>query len=372
MSMTYSRFATMFVCLFGFATCPVAAQEPDTAPTYTTFDVPGATGTAPTSFNSAGTVAGIYSDPESNGTFTQGFVRTSDGTITTFMAPVGIYLQGTFAEAVNDHGTVAGYYLAETGNGNGQFFTAYFGYVRTSSGVFTTFSAPGAGMYCVPFCGTAATGINESGVVTGWYLDANLVSHGFVGLPGQTITSFDPPGSVSTYASSINSSGTVAGYYGDAASVTHAFIRSADGTITSFDAPGTGTRAFTEAWGINNAGSIVGDYVAANGSHHGFVRASSGVVSEFQAVNAAPGYGTHAVSISADGSVTGYANRPNELSTVGFVRRPTTGAIATFRAPGAGATSDEGTFPVSINSSNAVAGYYTDSNGVQHGFIRVP
>jgi hypothetical protein len=43
-----------------------------------------------------------------------------------------------------------------------------------------------------------------------------------------------------------------------------------------------------------------------------------------------------------------------------------------FDAPGAGTASFQGTIAVSINSNGVIAGYYFDSNNVQHGFVRQP
>ena len=46
--------------------------------------------------------------------------------------------------------------------------------------------------------------------------------------------------------------------------------------------------------------------------------------------------------------------------------------IITFDAPGAGTGSGLGTFPLSINSTGAITGYYTDANFLDHGFLRAP
>jgi hypothetical protein len=39
-------------------------------------------------------------------------------------------------------------------------------------------------------------------------------------------------------------------------------------------------------------------------------------------------------------------------------------------APGAGTGQGQGTFPIAINSSGVIVGYFTDGSGVEHGFIR--
>ena len=83
---------------------------------------------------------------------------------------------------------------------------------------------------------------NAGGAITGYYNEANLVIRGFVREPDGKITSFDPPGSISTRALSINSRGAITGYYQEANMRVHGFVQRAGGTILSFDPPeSTGT-----------------------------------------------------------------------------------------------------------------------------------
>jgi hypothetical protein len=44
--------------------------------------------------------------------------------------------------------------------------------------------------------------------------------------------------------------------------------------------------------------------------------------------------------------------------------------FASLDAPGAGTGQGQGTFPLAINSSGVIVGYFTDSSDVEHGFIR--
>jgi hypothetical protein len=82
----------------------------------------------------------------------------------------------------------------------------------------------------------------------------------------QNITTFDVPGSTSTGGAAINPAGQITGSYLDANFVTHGFLRKTDGTITSFDAPEAGSSSSegTTPQGINTAGQITGYYVDAN------------------------------------------------------------------------------------------------------------
>jgi hypothetical protein len=74
-------------------------------------------------------------------------------------------------------------------------------------------------------------GLNDWGAITGFYLDANNVYRGFVRSPRGQVTRFDAPGADKTPGSykgtfpvSINDQGAITGYYVDAHSVNHGFL----------------------------------------------------------------------------------------------------------------------------------------------------
>ena len=50
--------------------------------------------------------------------------------------------------------------------------------------------------------------------------------------------------------------------------------------------------------------------------------------------------------------------------------QPAAPTFSSFEAPGAGTLAGQGTLAVGINSAGTVAGYYLDSSGVYHGFVR--
>ena len=62
-------------------------------------------------------------------------------------------------------------------------------------------------------------------MVTGFYIDAGDVVHGFSRGSDGTFTSFDPPGSIFTLPIEMNPSGTITGFYLDANNVFHGFVR---------------------------------------------------------------------------------------------------------------------------------------------------
>ncbi len=70
---------------------------------------------------------------------------------------------------------------------------------------------------------TSYRGISETGVIDGWFTDANGLAHGFVG-SAALYELLDVPGAVNTYLEGINDAGWVSGSYDDAAGVSHAFL----------------------------------------------------------------------------------------------------------------------------------------------------
>jgi hypothetical protein len=197
---------------------------------------------------------------------------------------------------------------------------------------------------------------------------------------GQSITIFDAPGAGTgafqgTYAFNIAPSGAIIGYSRDANNVRHGFIRSRNGSFTSFDAPGAGTAPGqgTRAYAINPSGEITGFLTDSSNAAHGFVRSNQGAIIVFDAPGAGtgPGQGTFCFSpliINPNGAIAGYYVDSSGVRH-GFVRTKT-GTITTFDVPGAGTGAGQGTFSYAISQTGAITGYYYDSAGVSHGFLR--
>jgi len=270
--------------------------------------------------------------------------------------------QGTYAFSINDADTITGHYLDASG--------VEHGFVGASSGPVTTFDAPGASTASGQ--GTGPLSINEPGAIAGYYDDPSNVRHGFVRSASGTITTFDAPGAQGTTVYSINDAGATAGPSLDASNVFHGFVRSASGTITTFDAPGAGTGLDqgTVSGGINDAGGIGGYYVDGNNASHGFVRAANGTITTFDAPGAGAGayQGTTGYNINSAGAIVGpYLDASNVYH--GFIRAAS-GAVTTFDAPGAGTGKFQGTYATGINGTGAIAGQYADANNVNHGFVR--
>jgi hypothetical protein len=347
--------------------------------TITTFDAPGAgtqagLGTFPSGINLFGAITGFTRDANSA---RHGFVRALDGTFTIIDDPAAGTCstscgtigngQGTRAYAINLFGEITGFYTDNSGRCHG--------YVRAPNGTFTQIDAPDAGTGPFPQ-GTFPSeftpmGINLTGGITGFYVDASSVQHGFVRAPGGTITEFDPTGSVFTNPNAIDDLGDITGFYVDASGVGHGFLRAHQGTITTFDAPGAGTTAGQGTFGVGLTpfGEIEGVYVDASGVLHGFVRSNPGVFSTFDVPSAGTGagQGTLPESNTPLGAITGQYIDGNFVNH-GFLR-DTQGGFSLFDVQGTGTGAGQGTIPLDNNDLRAITGEYIDGGNVIHGFL---
>jgi uncharacterized membrane protein len=157
--------------------------------------------------------------------------------------------------------------------------------------------------------------INNSGQMTGYYVDQNDMEHAFVyDLNTQTFTTLDPPGSIFSAAGGINNLGAVVGSYGTTADGGLAFL-SAGGHFKTLKFP---TSLETTPGDINDSGEIVGSVSSPGGSlHRAFL---------FQS-----------------------------------------GKFARFLFPGSSSTSGYG-----VNNAGMIVGAWGDNTNVGHGFIRTP
>src|SRR5580704_12675749 len=114
---------------------------------------------------------------------------------------------------------------------------------------FVTIGIPGS-------TGAFPYGINDAGVVTGLYNDANNNSNGFVWQNG-TLHTLDNPGSVDTALSgSVSNRGMAMGFYGDPTTAHAAMYYFLSGAWTTL--PDISGMPNNEGYGINNSGVAVG------------------------------------------------------------------------------------------------------------------
>ena len=383
---TKRRALYLGLCALGMA---VAASA---EPRIITFDAPGA-GATTGSFqgtgcysdcsvliNNFGAITGTYLD--ANNVF-HGFVRSPEGKFTTFNSPGADTapgdFNGTFPNAINDAGAIAGYYADASGTPHG--------FLRSPEGAFTTFDVPGGSLLTIP------NALNLEGAVVGFSADQNDVFRPFLRRPDGTFATWSVPGecdaspATGCYGSaafSINLFGTAAGGYEDNSGNfrEHGLLRSADGKLTTYEVPGAGTGLYqgTGCPGcshpLNLFGAVAGFYIDGNNVVHGYLRSRAGEITTFDAPGEGPqGLGCYAdcqLDLNDFGAITGYYLDANNVYH-GFLRSPE-GTFTTFEAPGADTTAGNfnGTFPISINDWGVITGYYIDANNVLHGFLRLP
>ena len=174
----------------------------------TTFNFPGANNpTIPTGFNGEGDIVGYHFDGPL-GAIPHSFIRTADGSFTSFDPP-GV-IEGSVAAGIDPSETIVGYYSSPSNRG----------YLRSASGAITLLDVPGAS-------GTQPAAINGMGVVLGTYFDASNVVHGFSRSPSlpHRFAMFDPPGSTLTSPVAISAAGVIVGNYQDTNGTSHGFLR---------------------------------------------------------------------------------------------------------------------------------------------------
>lgn len=372
------------LCLLALS-WPASAQEP----AITTFDEPASNGygTVVADLAPDGTIVGFYFDANQ---VAHGFLRSPNAEFTKFDAPgAGTKAKdnnGTFPLAINLLGVVVGYY-------NDDNLVSHC-FVRSADGKITTFDAPGADTNPADAAGSQLTGINPLGLAVGFYIDSSGVGHGFLRSPTGQFTSFDAaPNSVFTFPNGpINLEGALVGFYLDPTPMFHAFVRDPGGQISILVFPGscdTGLPAGCVGFGdlnINLFGWSVGTFQDAKLVHHGFLRSPSGTLTFFDAHGAGdngPYQGTiFSYNVTPDGNEVAGLNDVGAVAATyldsnsvyhGFLRSPA-GNFTSFDAPGADLTAGDfnGTFPVSVNDIGVIAGTYTDSSYVPHGFVRGP
>ncbi len=259
--------------------------------TATALNINGSTAAMANGINTAGTVVG--SDGNNNA-FT-----LSGGTLSTYIPNNGV---SAIAFGINDHGVIVGQYTTQADTTPG--------YVLNGT-TLTTIHAP-SGPDVVN-----AQGINNNGLVVGFYVGTDGQVHGFMtqynaASPPSTLTgtaiadpTIVPVETGATFVFSqilgINDQGIAVGYYGDSTTSQHGFLYNTHtGTYTFLDDP---SEAFnngvevTQITGINNADEITGFYTDANGVAHGFV------------ASAVPEPGTMGLMAIGLSGIVGYAAR---------------------------------------------------------------
>ena len=353
-------------------------SSPAHAQKLVTFDAPNAStapyaGTAAAAINFWGAITGDVQD--SNGGV-HGYVRSPWGVFEEFDVPGAnatpganclYYAGGTCPQAINDIGTIAGFYGDVSGN--------FHGFVRNAYGQITTFDAPGAVGATFPLS------INVWGAITGYFIDGNGTGHGFLRKSDGKITTFDDseggtgPG-LGTYPGSINDDGAIAGMVTEATGFNRGFVREPEGKITNFDAPGATTSSIgTGNVLINDLGTVAGTvFQGASDVNYGFEGARGGKALAFETQEAGTGSfeGTNVNAVNIQGTTVGYVTDSNQENHT-FVRYANHQSIV-FDVPGQMAVPGSffGSAAYGVNALGVVAGRWHDTQTLLHAFVWIP
>lgn len=196
-----------------------------------------------------------------------------------------------------------------------------------------------------------ATGINDSGQVTGWYQTSDTRLHSFL-FDGSNYTKLNVPGATNTVAQGINTIGEIVGYYESGG--TKGFKWS-NGNFATIDDP---KGVFTEARGIDNLHHNVGIYVDTDGKTHNFIENGEGVYRTLHFAGESYGINDHKLivgtGVGSDGLAYGFRFNVNSELRI------------KLRFAGADETGCFG-----INNQGQIVGYYRIKH-VIHGFVRNP
>lgn len=281
---------------------------------FTNLDVPNSVAgfTGATGINNYGQVVGYYPDTENN--HYNGYLYENGSYIN--LQPSPWDSGGSFfPTGINDKGNVVGYSFYPNGSGVGESWiylgnthyqkidlsgtngnsyvtgindnSQFVGVSENLSGIHgfllneeivTAIDNPNAtylgGSY-YPKRTTAINGINDSGIVVGYFLDDNG-SHGFT-YDGNLFQTIDNPYAEigSTHISGISDNGKIVGYFSNPLGRTSSFVYDGVSYLT-LDYPVTTPSGYTTAMSINNQGQVVGHYFDGD-VYHGFIATPSAV-----------------------------------------------------------------------------------------------
>ena len=223
-----------------------------------------------------------------------------------------------------------------------------------------------------------ALGVNSAGTVVGTDGNGNAFT-----LSNGKVKTFIPPGGTSAIAFGINDKGTIVGQ-DVIGSETPGFIKVNSKTYITINAPsGPNT---VNAQSINNKGLVVGFYVGTDGQVHGFM-ASQGAAKNgtltgtaiadptIPTVTGEPGATfvfSQILGVNDHGIAVGYYG-DSTTSQHGFIYNTNTGKYTFLDDPSEAFDNGvEVTQITGITNSGEITGFYTDANGVFHGFVATP
>ena len=270
---------------------------------------------------------------------------------------------GTNANGIANNGAVVGFSIDNAGN--------FTNYVREPNGTATLLNLPTPGM---------AFGINSAGDVVGVDQNGNATFLPKGGSPQMLTT----PGATS-FAFGINDHGNIVGQYTSADASPGFFLASHNGNGLITINPPSGPDV-VNAQGVNDNGRIVGFYLGNDGEDHGFMANAAaahngtltGIAIADPTIPNVPGEPgatfvfSQMLGVNDHDLAVGYYG-DSTTSQHGFFYDTTTGQYTFLDDPSEGFDNGvEVTQITGINNSGEITGFYSDANGVFHGFVACP
>ena len=202
-----------------------------------------------------------------------------------------------------------------------------------------------------------ADGIDNAGLVTGYYEDSSSVFHGFVWRNGafQTV---DYPGAAYTYLFGVNNRGVAIGYYGDGTTNHTVTYNVASGAWTAL--PDIPNYSQNDGYCVNDLGVAVGNAFGTS-TAAAWLWDPATLSYFFMAVPGAADYSTSPSCLNDRNQVAGYYVDASGAYQ-GFIEHG--GVYKTVVVPGA-----EDTYPDGINNAGTIQGQIFDAEGVAEGFV---
>lgn len=253
---------------------------------FTSFDGPNSTaGTTVDGINNNDQIVGFSVD--NNDTVTN-WVRNTNGGFNILNVPMN-----SFANGINITPTVVG----QTDNNAFSYSGGVYSQLPNFNGSTTA---------------EIAFGINDKGTIVGQFTDGVMgTSPGFV-YSGGVFTALNPiPNATVTNAQGINNNGLVAGFYSTDGVHQHGFFYDTKNNSYQLAAdPNVQDFVFSQLLGINDNGIVAGYYGTTNGSQHGFLYNIATGTYTFMDDPLAANIGgveiTQITGIADDGEITGF------------------------------------------------------------------
>lgn len=204
-----------------------------------------------------------------------------------------------------------------------------------------------------------ANGINDDGLVTGYYQEPKSIYHGFVWRDG-AVEKVNYPGATSTLLYGVNNRGVAIGYYADTNTTQHAVTYSVESRTwkTLPEVPGYSQN---EGYGINDDGIAVGSAFEGNTSVAWIWDPDARSYSRFAVPRAVP-YSTSPSGLNDKGQIAGYFVDASTGFYRGFLKEYGTYTVIDY--PGALETFLDG-----INNHGVIQGQiFLNADYVAEGF----